>query len=150
MSIYPAMKSVRMNSRVQWNCIACDMLPLRANLDLELIMKRHTYKDFIFSQTRFMIFFQAYRRWVQEKGEEEPKLPGLNLTHAQLFFVGFAQVRRPFIDICLVSGRLFKKGGQKRSSRGLSASRTWITVFAPFKSRTHSNEQNDKFSALSH
>lgn len=77
MSIYPAMKSVRMNSRVQWNCIACDMLPLRANLDLELIMKRHTYKDFIFSQTRFMIFFRHTDVGFKKKEKRNQNYQGL-------------------------------------------------------------------------
>ena len=35
--------------------------------------------------------FQAYKDWVKVNGEEAP-LPGLNLTHRQLFFVAFAQV----------------------------------------------------------
>ena len=36
---------------------------------------------------------QAYRRWVHDQGKEEPKLPGLDLTNNQLFFVSFAQVK---------------------------------------------------------
>lgn len=35
---------------------------------------------------------QAYRSWVQRNGEEK-RLPAVNLTNDQLFFVGFAQVR---------------------------------------------------------
>ncbi|XP_070560604.1 endothelin-converting enzyme homolog isoform X2 [Ptychodera flava] len=35
--------------------------------------------------------FNAYDSWVEEKGPEAP-LPALNLTHRQLFFLGFAQV----------------------------------------------------------
>ncbi|XP_046572209.1 endothelin-converting enzyme 2-like isoform X2 [Haliotis rubra] len=34
--------------------------------------------------------FEAYRKWVSENGEEPP-LPGLELSHEQLFFVNFAQ-----------------------------------------------------------
>lgn len=34
---------------------------------------------------------QAYRKWVLKNGEE-PSLPGLNLTHTQIFFLNFAQV----------------------------------------------------------
>lgn len=34
---------------------------------------------------------QAYQAWVQENGEEK-RLPAVNLTNDQLFFVGFAQV----------------------------------------------------------
>ncbi|XP_018329444.1 neprilysin-1 [Agrilus planipennis] len=35
--------------------------------------------------------FRAYRKWVGEHGEE-PYLPGLNLTHDQLFFLNYAQI----------------------------------------------------------
>jgi len=34
---------------------------------------------------------QAYRAWVERNGEEAP-LPGVNLTHNQLFFLKYAQV----------------------------------------------------------
>lgn len=34
---------------------------------------------------------QAYQDWVKEYGAE-PKLPGTNMTHNQLFFLGFSQV----------------------------------------------------------
>lgn len=34
---------------------------------------------------------QAYQSWVQKNGEEK-RLPAVNLTNDQLFFVGFAQV----------------------------------------------------------
>ncbi|XP_060075613.1 neprilysin-like [Ylistrum balloti] len=37
--------------------------------------------------------FKGYRAWVSSMGKEEPSLPGLNLTHNQLFFVNFAQIR---------------------------------------------------------
>ncbi|XP_029434848.1 membrane metallo-endopeptidase-like 1 [Rhinatrema bivittatum] len=33
----------------------------------------------------------AYMKWVDRNGKE-PQLPGLNLTHKQLFFLNFAQV----------------------------------------------------------
>lgn len=36
-------------------------------------------------------FLQAYRKWVSQHGEE-PDLPGLNLTHDQLFFLNYAQI----------------------------------------------------------
>nr|QHX41531.1 neprilysin-like 1 [Octopus vulgaris] len=36
--------------------------------------------------------FRAYKNWIRKRGAEEPKLPGLNYTHEQLFFLGFAQV----------------------------------------------------------
>ncbi|XP_044527161.1 membrane metallo-endopeptidase-like 1 [Gracilinanus agilis] len=35
--------------------------------------------------------YKAYLKWIEEEGRE-PKLPGLNLTHEQLFFINFAQV----------------------------------------------------------
>ncbi|KAJ8920319.1 hypothetical protein NQ315_011981 [Exocentrus adspersus] len=35
--------------------------------------------------------FRAYRKWVSQHGEE-PALPGLNLTHDQLFFLNYAQI----------------------------------------------------------
>lgn len=34
---------------------------------------------------------QAYRKWVAENGEEK-KLPGITLSHNQLFFLNYAQV----------------------------------------------------------
>ncbi|OWF55370.1 neprilysin-like [Mizuhopecten yessoensis] len=37
--------------------------------------------------------FRGYRAWVASMGKEEPSLPSLNLTHSQLFFVNFAQIR---------------------------------------------------------
>ncbi|GAB1605929.1 neprilysin-1-like [Argonauta hians] len=36
--------------------------------------------------------FRAYKNWVRKRGAKEPKLPGINYTHEQLFFLGFAQV----------------------------------------------------------
>ena len=38
-----------------------------------------------------MWYLQAYKAWVQTYGEEK-RLPAVNLTNDQLFFVGFAQV----------------------------------------------------------
>ncbi|KAJ8679540.1 hypothetical protein QAD02_015327 [Eretmocerus hayati] len=35
--------------------------------------------------------FRAYKKWVASHGEE-PLLPGLNLTHDQLFFLNYAQI----------------------------------------------------------
>jgi len=45
-----------------------------------------------------MFTSQAYRRWVERQGREEPALPGIDYTHNQLFFINFAQVRY-LIDI---------------------------------------------------
>ncbi|XP_030842476.1 neprilysin-1 [Strongylocentrotus purpuratus] len=36
--------------------------------------------------------FEAYRRWVKRRGEEEPELPGLGLSNDQLFFLNFGQI----------------------------------------------------------
>ncbi|KAL8599693.1 hypothetical protein ACOMHN_064139 [Nucella lapillus] len=37
--------------------------------------------------------YRAYQEWVKQRGEEEPRLPGmLSYTHEQLFFINFAQV----------------------------------------------------------
>ncbi|ESO88296.1 hypothetical protein LOTGIDRAFT_126394, partial [Lottia gigantea] len=36
--------------------------------------------------------FKAYRKWVAQKRKEEPKLPGLDFSPNQLFFINFAQV----------------------------------------------------------
>ncbi|XP_076451830.1 neprilysin-2-like isoform X2 [Babylonia areolata] len=36
--------------------------------------------------------YRAYRHWVEQRGIEEHLLPGLNLTHNQLFFISFAQL----------------------------------------------------------
>ena len=43
---------------------------------------------------KFMIFqaYRAYKKWVEVHGEEA-ELPGLNMTHDQLFFLNYAQVR---------------------------------------------------------
>lgn len=35
--------------------------------------------------------FQAYKKWVSLHGAEAD-LPGLNLTHDQLFFLNYAQI----------------------------------------------------------
>ena len=43
------------------------------------------------SKDSCFIPMQAYRKWVERNGEEAP-LPGMNLTHNQLFFLNYAQV----------------------------------------------------------
>uniref|UniRef100_A0A1B6DE24 Uncharacterized protein n=1 Tax=Clastoptera arizonana TaxID=38151 RepID=A0A1B6DE24_9HEMI len=35
--------------------------------------------------------YRAYHKWVEKYGEE-PRLPGINLTHDQLFFLNYAQI----------------------------------------------------------
>lgn len=37
------------------------------------------------------VCLQAYLKWVDMEGEE-PRLPGLDMDHKQLFFLNFAQV----------------------------------------------------------
>ena len=39
--------------------------------------------------------YRAYKKWVEVHGEEA-ELPGLNMTHDQLFFLNYAQVRQIF------------------------------------------------------
>ena len=41
--------------------------------------------------TRLSVLSQAYKDWVKANGEEQ-QLPALNMTHRQIFFLGFAQV----------------------------------------------------------
>jgi len=38
------------------------------------------------------LFLKAYHNWLSKKGEETWKLPGIDLTSEQLFYVGFGQV----------------------------------------------------------
>ena len=38
--------------------------------------------------------YQKWRRDFPEVAEKEPDLPGVSLDHDQMFFLGFAQVRR--------------------------------------------------------
>ncbi len=38
-----------------------------------------------------LLHVQAYRKWVSQNGEEPP-LPGIQLSHDQLFFLNYAQV----------------------------------------------------------
>lgn len=35
--------------------------------------------------------FKAYQTWIARHGEE-PRLPGMNLTNEQIFFISFARV----------------------------------------------------------
>ena len=35
--------------------------------------------------------YRAYKKWVEIHGEE-PDLPGMNMTHDQLFFLNYAQI----------------------------------------------------------
>ncbi|KAL5015470.1 hypothetical protein ScPMuIL_009740 [Solemya velum] len=60
--------------------------PVGAKVDGELTLGENIADNGGLKQT-----FRAYRRWVEMRGEEEPMLPGLNLTNNQLLFVNFAQ-----------------------------------------------------------
>ncbi|XP_069039803.1 membrane metallo-endopeptidase-like 1 isoform X3 [Lepisosteus oculatus] len=44
--------------------------------------------------------YKAYLKWVEREGEE-PRLPGLDLDHKQLFFLNFAQMERVRWDVSL-------------------------------------------------
>ena len=45
--------------------------------------------------------YYAYRQWLKEQEfDEEPPLPGLNMTHNQLFFLSFAQVAISSFHYC--------------------------------------------------
>ncbi|XP_061162969.1 neprilysin-like isoform X2 [Saccostrea echinata] len=37
--------------------------------------------------------YRGYRNFISNRGSEEDPLPGLNMTHDQLFFINFAQIR---------------------------------------------------------
>ncbi len=67
---------------------------IELNCAIVTVLEYHimTYVSYII-MTKLMFFLQAYRSWVQRSGEEK-RLPAVNLTNDQLFFVGFAQVRQ--------------------------------------------------------
>ncbi|XP_066972387.1 endothelin-converting enzyme homolog isoform X3 [Macrobrachium rosenbergii] len=60
-------------------------------LDGETINGKLTLGENIADNGGLKASFRAYEEWVKDNGEEAP-LPGLNLNHKQLFFLGFAQV----------------------------------------------------------
>ena len=45
-----------------------------------------------FSLEYNMLSFQAYKNWLQKNGQESWRLPGINFTSEQLFYIGFGQV----------------------------------------------------------
>uniref|UniRef100_A0A673YAE4 endothelin-converting enzyme 1 n=1 Tax=Salmo trutta TaxID=8032 RepID=A0A673YAE4_SALTR len=52
---------------------------------------KQTLEENIADNAGLKAAYNAYQAWVQENGEEK-RLPAVNLTNDQLFFVGFAQV----------------------------------------------------------
>ncbi|KAK6305014.1 hypothetical protein J4Q44_G00237940 [Coregonus suidteri] len=57
----------------------------------EHINGKQTLEENIADNGGLTAAYNAYQAWVQENGEEK-RLPAVNLTNDQLFFVGFAQV----------------------------------------------------------
>lgn len=54
------------------------------------------FESFVSNQLRIpcndlFLFLQAYRKWVKIHGPEQ-ELPGMNMTHDQLFFLNYAQI----------------------------------------------------------
>lgn len=47
------------------------------------------------------VCIQAYLKWVEMEGEE-PRLPGLDMDHKQLFFLNFAQVSQNNVATCQI------------------------------------------------
>ncbi|XP_041369602.1 endothelin-converting enzyme homolog [Gigantopelta aegis] len=73
----------------------------------------------------------AYQTWIEEH-TEEPKLPGLNLTHYQIFFVSFAQMYcSKYTDIGLLDHLLKDphSPGYARVNGALSNSKTFSWAF---------------------
>ena len=52
-------------------------------------------RDIVTDQSGLKHSFMAYKSWMWDKDLEEDrtKLPGLNISHHQLFFLSFAQVK---------------------------------------------------------
>ncbi|KAK6179524.1 hypothetical protein SNE40_011858 [Patella caerulea] len=57
---------------------------------IKVLGERHL-KENIADNGGLKLSFQAYRDWVQQRGAEEPMLPGLDLTPNQIFFINYAQ-----------------------------------------------------------
>ena len=52
----------------------------------------YTLTENIADRGGIKVAYAAYRRWVEETGEEEARLPGLSYTPDQLFFLATAQI----------------------------------------------------------
>ncbi|KAL3861160.1 hypothetical protein ACJMK2_007225 [Sinanodonta woodiana] len=89
------------NMRQWWNNASIEKFNDRAQciidqysqykLNGENIKGKQTLGENIADNGGLKAAYHAYEAWVQEYGEERP-LPALNLTHRQLFFLGFSQV----------------------------------------------------------
>ncbi|XP_038075378.1 membrane metallo-endopeptidase-like 1 [Patiria miniata] len=51
-----------------------------------------TLGENIADNSALKVAYKAYRRWVEETGVEEATLPGINLTHDQIFFLNYGQL----------------------------------------------------------
>ena len=62
-------------------------------MKLNLVVNRNKSKNNSNSnsKSKMMSFLQAYKEWIKRNGEE-PRLPALNYTNEQLFFISAAQV----------------------------------------------------------
>jgi len=54
-------------------------------------MSLRTVVRFIIDAFLYSQSFKAYQNWIARHGEE-PRLPGMNLTNEQIFFISFARV----------------------------------------------------------
>ena len=63
---------------------------------LKILLSRSRYQ-LLYSQS-----FKAYQNWITRHGEE-PRLPGMNLTNEQIFFISFARVSNLLHNLFSVS-----------------------------------------------
>ena len=61
------------------------------NIVIKTIYFAHFMNTLFFHSFSRLFPFKAYRKWVAKNGEE-PELPGLDLSHNQLFFLNYAQI----------------------------------------------------------
>lgn len=48
--------------------------------------------DYLYKLNTFVFYIQAYKNWLEKNGQESWRLPGINFTSEQLFYIGFGQV----------------------------------------------------------